>query len=826
MAITDVSKIIKYNPENIPQSLKDNNFWIVWKTVEKTNDKGKQVWTKVLYDVRTGARAKTNDPKTWYNHEYVINHKDINKYDGLGIVLSNSDVYAVLDLDGILDANTGDYISHEQAVQNDDTDKPKDLTKAIELSKQFRDITYCEISPSGTGEHIFFTGKIPENARKKIDALGMELYSTKRFMTMTGKMSGQNEIVSDEVWLQDLAKDYFIPEDEHEEKTGDYIEPNLQRYELTDDEVINVIEHSTNGEKIMDILHNDWKKYFPASDGSSEAVQSVLWNLAFYTGKDVEQMNRIFMKYNNEYGLTKKWTEKRSDTTWGALEIEKAIKGTKEVYQPQNIKFTGEATTKEIKERLQHIGVKLREEALQKWEADGKQGRKPTSINPLTCARTLSKLFTFIAFDSGVQDEEPRLLVYLANEGLYSPSRYKIQQLIGYLEPLHDERQSEKVMYYIKRDTEVTKITQTPTLIPVNNGIYNVETKELEPFSDKYIFLSKIATNYNPHVTAPVIDGWNFDDWLSSIACDDEQVVKLLWEVINDALNSNYSRKRAIFLVGTGNNGKGTFQALINNLIGANNVASLKIHQFNQRFSLSQIEGKACIIGDDNPVGEFIEYCDDFKSIVTGDQFTIEVKNKTPYKSEFHGAVIQSTNGIPRFKDKTDSLYRRFVIVNFDADFNGEVENRKIKDEYIKNEQVLEYVLKQALEMNFEFFTVPDSSKQALEEFKIDNDPLLQFKTEVFDDLYSHKCISVVPTSVVYELYCRFCESDNINVMGKNKFTKDFGQLLGKSFKKDKRRIDFETLNQSFEEIGQYSYMLRKYLEEGESKPQNSFIKL
>ena len=39
---------------------------------------------------------------------------------------------------------------------------------------------------------------------------------------------------------------------------------------------------------------------------------------------------------------------------------------------------------------------------------------------------------------------------------------------------------------------------------------------------------------------------------------------------------------------------------------------------------------------------------------------------------------------MPRFKDKTDAVFKRIVIVPFDADFKGSNENRKIKDEYIK----------------------------------------------------------------------------------------------------------------------------------------------
>ena len=48
---------------------------------------------------------------------------------------------------------------------------------------------------------------------------------------------------------------------------------------------------------------------------------------------------------------------------------------------------------------------------------------------------------------------------------------------------------------------------------------------------------------------------------------------------------------------------------------------------------------------------------------------------------------------MPKFKDKTGGTLRRLLIVPFNANFNGIKENLKIKEDYIKNQQVLEYVL-------------------------------------------------------------------------------------------------------------------------------------
>ncbi|ORN79677.1 phage NrS-1 polymerase family protein, partial [Staphylococcus aureus] len=96
--------------------------------------------------------------------------------------------------------------------------------------------------------------------------------------------------------------------------------------QLSDEDIINIMMKSKQKDKIKDLLQGTYESYF---ESSSEAVQSLLHYLAFYTGKNKQQMERIFLNYNN---LTDKWESKRGNTTWGQLELDKAIKNQKTVY--------------------------------------------------------------------------------------------------------------------------------------------------------------------------------------------------------------------------------------------------------------------------------------------------------------------------------------------------------------------------------------------------------------------------------------------------------------------------------------------------------------
>lgn len=746
MAIKEKDKIIEVNALEIPEELKELPQWVLWRA--EWNEKQQQ-FSKVPYSF-SGYRASSTNKDTWTIFD-VINrlNEDNENYNGIGFMLSDDDNYIVLDIDNAIG-------EHGQIISD--------------LALDMTEITYCEKSPSGTGLHCFFKGQLPSERKKKRSDLDIELYDNARFMTVTGETIGQSEINDDQNILDNLVERFF-KEKQSFETTITYAPNRIS--ELSDDEVIDLMFKSKQKDKISDLLKGNYEPYF---DSPSEAVQSLLHYLAFYTGKNKVQMERIFLNYNN---LTDKWDSKRSNSTWGELELDRAIANQNEVYK--------KSTTKNVKELLNG----LREEELQHmrevWEKEKEKGeasgRPPQTIKPIRCAYILNEHLNFILFD---MEEDTKLAFYMENEGIYTQNYTYIRRVISWLEPKHNKRKADDVIYHLVHNfAPVIPRTNDPDLIPVNNGVYNRQTKTLEPFTPKYVFTTKISTNYVENAPAPVINGWNFDEWLYEIACADREVYTLLWQVINDSLNGNYTRKKAIFLVGDGNNGKGTFQVMLSNLIGFDNVASLKVNEFDHDFKLGVLEGKTLVIGDDVPVGVNVEDSSNFNSVVTGDSVLVNIKNKQPFRTVYRCTVIQSTNGMPRFKNKTGGTNRRLLIVPFNADFNGNKENTDIKEKYLKDKKVLEYILYKAINMDFKKFIIPQVSAKMLEEYKQDNDPVYDFKVVEFDTWNVDK----IPKSVVYFRYKIFCENSGYHALSERKFYKSFNQYLSKSWIEDRARF-------------------------------------
>ncbi len=759
MAITEKEKILEVNEIEIPDELKALDHWVLWKAIldEKT-----QQYKKIPYQPSGNKMAKSTDSSTWDRFGSVASHYQYHNYEGIGFVLSDEDDFIVLDLDNAVNPDT--------------------LEVTSDLGKEMLQLTYCEISPSRTGLHAFFKGELPKDRKKKRTDLDIELYDNARFMTVTGYSVGQSEINDDQEILNNLYERFFKNEDFAftVEYSAQVTEP---RPTIDDEALIKKMTSSKNGKKIEDLLKGNYEEYFSSP---SEAVQSLLWHLAFWTRKNRQQMESIFIKYNN---LTDKWDSRRGNTTWGQLELEKAIQMQPNVYDPESVKPS-------LQQRLKEVRQQELAQMKAVWEEEDKNGRKPTTIHPNRVAYILSDLLHFVLFDN---EETTRVAMYVEEEGIYTQNTSMIKRIISWLEPKFNSNKADDVIYHIKNTAKIKRKTDSSTLIPVKNGVFNRVTKQLEPFTPDYVFTTKINTSYVDDITKPIIDGWDIDEWIRSIACNDKEIELLLWQVLNDSLNGNYTRKKAIFLVGEGSNGKGSYEELITNLVGAENVATLKVHEFDERFKLSMLEGKTVCIGDDNPVGMYIDDSSNFKSVVTGDRVLVEFKNKQPYGANYKCGVIQSTNGMPKFKDKTKGNLRRILIVPFNASFEGAKENHKIKEEYIKNEKVLQYVLKKAINLDFESFTVPKASLEQLDEFRQDNDPVYEFKVNVFDKWN----LNLIPKEFVYRIYEQFCDNNNYKPLSDRKFSSQFINLLGKDWDdKKQKRFSSDTLAKPINTIG------------------------
>lgn len=203
-------------------------------------------------------------------------------------------------------------------------------------------------------------------------------------------------------------------------------------------------------------------------------------------------------------------------------------------------------------------------------------------------------------------------------------------------------------------------------LINFDNGVYDLSSGALEPHSGDKGFLYVLPYGFDPSAECPV-----FDQFMRNITCGDEQLEKLLLEFVGYAIcDRDYWLQKAVLLIGEGSNGKSTFLNVIKSLAGWENVSFLSLYEIQSETSRLHLEGKLINISDELPNYNF-KNTELLKKLLGGTMTmrklyhdSIMVENTT--KFIFAGNEIPSTN------DVSEGLFRRLVIVPFNAKFKLE----------------------------------------------------------------------------------------------------------------------------------------------------------
>lgn len=722
MAIKEKDKIIEVNTLEIPEELKELPQWVLWRA--EWNNK-RQQYEKVPYSF-SGYRASSTNKDTWTIFDAIHNlYEENNLYDGIGFMLSDNDKYIVLDIDNAIDEN-GQINS--------------------DLALEMTELTYCEMSPSGTGLHCFFKGELPEQRKKKRSDLDIELYDNARFMTVTGESIGQSEICEEQEILNNLIERFF-KEEQKFETTLSY-DPN-HKSELSDEEVINLMLKSKQKDKISDLLEGNFEKHFASP---SEAVQSLLHYLAFYTGKNKQQMERIFLNYNN---LTDKWDSKRGNTTWGQLELDKAVNNQNEVYKKLNseIKFA-ETESKKIKKGSWWI------------YPDNDRNRKPAFAHTIMAAYVMQE-HHIVRYP----DADGEIYIYNPKNGIYEMDKTgrRLRHIIRGLEFLKDNSVKEVRNYIIDVCNVKTEINND--YVATKNGLVHYKTKVFKEFTPDIFLTSKIPTSYNPNAYNEFVD-----DTLRKVSCEHESTLVNIYEMFAQVLYPEILIDQIIYLLGTvADNGKSTILHMIKATFDSGGqISSVSPQRLaNNNFAGSSMYGKMANIVDDLPNIEIVD-TGNIKSTVTGGYLEIEEKGKGSHSVRMQTPFIIASNHYPKFKESGKQINKRLHIIPFEYSFKDD-ERLTVSEstEIIYSESAKKYILKLAIDTlsdmlnrNGAYITPNDRSDRSIEMFTENNNPLSEYLEYRDIDYFLN-----TPGTIVYKDYKIWCSNNFVrNPIDKSDF--------------------------------------------------------
>lgn len=330
------------------------------------------------------------------------------------------------------------------------------------------------------------------------------------------------------------------------------------------------------------------------------------------------------------------------------------------------------------------------------------------------------------------------------------------------------------------------------SITAARNGIYDLSTDTLRPFSPEYVFTDKLAVDVLDALPAEPPtrtnkDGsvWNPRDFMLDTMGDVDKVRSILELIIFVVFNRKRFNKFVFLYAESGSNGKGTMLEMLRNIVGAKRCAALSFGDISDKFKPYSLRGKHANLSDESEFHEFVQFAGNLKALTTHDRLELEGKHLQSVTVRLFIPMIFSINNAPVLKDKSDSLLRRIHIVKFDNRFLGAKENKQIRDEYLQDEEILAYMLRWAIEEcgDIDSFTVFDSIAEANEEYAVLNDPVRAFYRKLMDAAAIHEP-DIIDMDSVYDAYVSFMENEspaavrNSRILGKSQFSKKFYALL------------------------------------------------
>lgn len=365
--------------------------------------------------------------------------------------------------------------------------------------------------------------------------------------------------------------------------------------------------------------------------------------------------------------------------------------------------------------------------------------------------------------------------LHIYKDGIYTNGYKEIESDMIQHIPNLKKMQRREVLDYMELIVEEKQPSEA-NLIAFNNGVYDIMTGELIPFSTDIVITNKIPWDYDPDAYSELAD-----NTLNRLSCGDAAIRALLEECIGYCFYRRNELGKAFILTGDKSNGKSTFLDCVKAILGDRNISALDLKELGDRFNTSMMFGKLANIGDD--IGDdFLQgsQVSIFKKIVTGNRIKAERKGQDPFEFNPFIKLLFSANDIPRMKDKTGAVLRRLVIIPFNATFGKSDPDYDpfIKYKLIQKESI-EYLIRLGIEglkrviINDEF-TKSEKVQGQLDEYEEENNPIIAFIADSGVDMIENE-----PTADVYKRYQVFCAENSMQPMSNIVFSKQINKRLG-----------------------------------------------
>jgi putative DNA primase/helicase len=320
-------------------------------------------------------------------------------------------------------------------------------------------------------------------------------------------------------------------------------------------------------------------------------------------------------------------------------------------------------------------------------------------------------------------------------------------------------------------------------LLGVENGVLDLERGQLIQ-ADKELYISRSSNvTFDGTATCP-----RWLQFIQEITCGDTAYGEFLQRIVGYILTGRTDEQVLFFLHGHGCNGKSTFMNVIQRLMGnyyhqINNEVLLQSKGNNNgpNPSLAKLIGSRLVVANELAEGSRMD--ENLVKSMTGNDVIVARQLYAKEELEFRPMfkLIMVGNHKPVIRDTSTGMWRRMILLPFNASFSKEQLDPRLMDKlYAELPGILNWALtgvamwlSQGIKAS-----IPDSIKAEIDEYRHESDLL---------EIFLEECTcsgEYVFTDDLYDSFKKWAERDGDWKMTRNIMTK---RLVEKGYEKTRK---------------------------------------
>lgn len=333
---------------------------------------------------------------------------------------------------------------------------------------------------------------------------------------------------------------------------------------------------------------------------------------------------------------------------------------------------------------------------------------------------------------------------------------------------------------------DMSALMDLPDDDPETEGMVDLHKLELMPHDAKYGSRVQLPVTFDPDLYSA-----RWRHFLRDVFPEEKigaQKEYMLQQFAGYCFLRDARYQKAMFLYGTGANGKSTVLDVIQALVGAENTSSLTLGDLTQRFKSQYLQNKLVNMATETNTRDPLT-TEVFKAVVDGSNITAERKYGEPYQYRPFAKWLVAMNEPPTVPDKSFGFGRRVLVLSFGRRFEP---HEIIPDMPTKLIEEIDGVFNWALQglytiLKKKRFIIPDQIEDDTQQLLTTLNPMLIFMQECCDlspELH-------IPTTEIWPAYTAWCHDGRNRPLGRNKFLDQvlmsFPSVTRKPFGADRR---------------------------------------